>query len=75
MLLEIFLYKYYKYNDNYTQNLKHLKIFEYKAYIYILKKKLVKFYRYIGKIKKDILIGYKNINIFQIYFLLKKKIK
>lgn len=29
---------------------------------------------YITKIKEDILVGYNNINIFQIYFFLKKRL-
>lgn len=66
---EIFLCKYYKDNNNYTQDLKHLKIF------YILQEKQVKSRKYISKIKESILVGYENINIFQIYFSLEKKIE
>lgn len=75
MFFEVFLYAYYGNNDNYTQDLKHLKIFEYKAEIHILKEKQAKFYKYICKKKENILVSYKDIKIFQIDFLLKKKIE
>lgn len=73
--LEVFLRAYHRDNDGYTQDLKCLKIFGCKAQVYISEEKKAKSRKYIEKMKEGILVGYKDVNIFQIYFSLKKKIE
>lgn len=74
VLLEIFLRAYHRDNNDYTQDLKHFKIFRYKAQVCIPQEKQAKSCKYMSKIKEGILVDYEDVNIFQIYFLLKKKI-
>lgn len=62
--LKIFLHLYYENDDDYIQDLKYFKIFRYKAWVHISQEKQVKFSKYISKIKKKILVSYKDINIF-----------
>lgn len=75
MPLKIFLRVYHEDNDDYVQDLKHLKIFWCKAWIHIEQKKQAKSGKYMSKVKKGILVSYKDDNIFQIYFPLEKKIE
>ena len=73
--LKVFLRKYHGDNNNYIQDLKYLKIFGCKAQIHIPEEKQAKSCKYIGKMREDILVGYKDVNIFWIYFPLEIKIK
>lgn len=70
MSFEIFL-RIYNGDDNYyMQDLKHLRFFGCKIRVHILEKMQIESYKYMEKMRKGILVGYKNIKIFQINFLL-----
>ena len=73
--LEVFLRAYHGDNDDYTQDLKHLKIFGCKARVHIPEEKRAKSRKYMGKMREGILVGYEDVNIFRIYFPLEKKIE
>lgn len=75
MPLKVFLYAYYGDNDNYTQKTKHLKIFTCKAQVHILQEKRAKSSKYMDRMREGVLVGYENVNIFKIDFLLEKKIE
>ena len=73
--LEIFLRAYHGDDDDYTQDLKHLKIFGCKAQVHIPQEKRAKSCKYMGRVKEGILVGYEDVNIFRIYFPSEKKIE
>ena len=62
--LKVFLRTYNGDDNNYTQDLTHLKIFECKARVYIPQEKRAKSRKYMDKMKEGILVGYKDVNIF-----------